>query len=519
MRAVAIRRATREERPGPRRESRPRPRPAPMLVVLVTLVAHQPVAPATITVDDACSLADAITSANTDTATGGCTAGSGVDQIVLTAPVTLTEELPIVTSEVLIDGQGHAISRDDAAPAFRILAFALNGDVALHNTTVSNGIAERGGGVYSDATNLDVVDSRIVGNQASLRGGGLFGAYGTFAITLVNTTVSGNHTDGDGGGLFAPYLSNVFIESSTISNNFAGDDGGGVSTDMYTTTTITNSTVSGNIALDKGGGLYNAYYSDVMTLTSTTVSGNQAPEGGGVYAFPYFGNTPAGHYTYLVLENSIVAGNTTGGNCRAQFQIDEGGNFDDDGSCLGASPIAAGVDFDAMLADNGGPTLTHALLPGSVAIDAAGDCGLAVDQRGFARTPPCDSGSVELGAAPVGGSVSLIEGHRATCLNLTTGSEVSFVLAPGATSWDCEANGLGVVAGDIVRQAVSGVSAGGAGGTVIGLAARRASCRNLTTGQSVAIDLSTGPSWDCVSADLGVSRGDRVRQDSLGAVF
>ena len=54
------------------------------------------------------------------------------------------------------------------------------------------------------------------------------------------------------------------------------------------------------------------------------------------------------------------------------------------------------MDFDTNLADNGGPTQTHALLPGSVAIDFAGDCGLETDQRGLPRNDgACDSGSYE----------------------------------------------------------------------------------------------------------------------------
>ena len=76
--------------------------------------------------------------------------------------------------------------------------------------------------------------------------------------------------------------------------------------------------------------------------------------------------------------------------------VDAGGNLDDDGTC---PVIGIVTEVDPALADNGGPTATHALLAGSSAIDANGDCGLATDQRGFARDTACDGGAFEFAAA------------------------------------------------------------------------------------------------------------------------
>ena len=91
------------------------------------------------------------------------------------------------------------------------------------------------------------------------------------------------------------------------------------------------------------------------------------------------------------LTNSIIANSLVGGDCGGAGGVnDSGNNFGGDPSCFGSSTITPGVDFDTTLADNGGPTLTHALLAGSVAIDA-GACDLDFDQRGV----PCDSGSYE----------------------------------------------------------------------------------------------------------------------------
>ena len=78
-----------------------------------------------------------------------------------------------------------------------------------------------------------------------------------------------------------------------------------------------------------------------------------------------------------------------------------GYNLDSDGSC-GFTQATDLLAMDAQLGplqDNGGPTLTHNLDPGSPATNAvpAGDCAIATDQRGEDRSQGdgCDIGAVE----------------------------------------------------------------------------------------------------------------------------
>jgi hypothetical protein len=148
-----------------------------------------------------------------------------------------------------------------------------------------------------------------------------------------------------------------------------------------------------------GGGLYNSGNS-TLTLTQTTVSDNFAfTAGGGLY-----------NEGTLTLTHSLVAKNSYGGDCRNTSDrslISQGYNVDSDGSCQLTAPTdRPGVDpLFGPLQDNGGPTLTHALLPGSPAIDAipwgTNGCGttLISDQRWQARPQPaggaCDSGAYE----------------------------------------------------------------------------------------------------------------------------
>jgi hypothetical protein len=102
---------------------------------------QSPVLAATIAVGGPCTLVDAITAANTDTATGGCPAGRGADTLVLPAgsTQTLLTGLPVISSQITIAGQGSTIRRADGAPAFSLLAVNSTGDLTLQETTLRGG--------------------------------------------------------------------------------------------------------------------------------------------------------------------------------------------------------------------------------------------------------------------------------------------------------------------------------------------------------------------------------------------
>ena len=220
------------------------------LTLVGLLVLPQAVAPAVIPVAGGCTLVDAITAANTDSPKNACTAGSGADEIHLTANVTLTlalgdnstpygfRGLPVISTDVTIKGYGFTIARDvtTPAPVFGIFAVSTTGMLSLDNTTVSGGDAAVGSGLRND-------------------GGGILN-YGT--LTLTNSTVSDNVAGGIAGGILNYYYATTTLINSTVSGNTARF-GGGIY-NIYGTTTLINSTVSGNSALNPtgggGGGIY-----------------------------------------------------------------------------------------------------------------------------------------------------------------------------------------------------------------------------------------------------------------------
>ena len=258
-----------------------------------------------------------------------------------------------------------------------------------------------GGGIFASGTAI-ISNVMIAGNESDYFGGGL-SAEGT--ATLMDSRVTNN--DARAGGGASARNGALTIISSTIDGNYATISGGGLYTYFGGTVNAINSTVSGNSTLGRGGGLKS--YGQA-SLTNSTVTGNSALSGGGIWS------SDATELTATLIANSL-----DGGNCALGID-DLGNNFADDDTCGTVPDTLTGLD--PVLADNGGPTPTHALLAGSTAIDAAGDCGLQTDQRGFSRSDgACDSGSFEFGAGQ--GLLLAVSGVCPGVVTIEVSSEVA----------------------------------------------------------------------------------------------
>jgi hypothetical protein len=356
---------------------------------------------------DQCTLRAAIQEANV-------TAGDDTIDIGVTGTVNLTEVLPDLSSNIEIVGPGadqFTVRRADTAEDFRI--FHVTGDttvVTISGITISNGNvpSDSGGGILNaDAGTVTVTDSTISGNTAD-NGGGIA-------------------NDGDG---------SLTVGGSTISDNTAFDEGGGIysltefpdddpDNDPDTSTTITNSTISGNSAESEGvvgaagGGVLNV--SGLTVIEFSTITNNTAPNGQGSGVASVEGNfTPTEVLSSIISANKGTDVDFVLGDDNNSFVSNGYNLIGDDGNATGAfnntgDQVATVNNINAMLgplADNGGPTQTHALLTGSPAIDAGPPTdGVpiacpppAIDQRGVTRpwdgnadsTPRCDIGSFEL---------------------------------------------------------------------------------------------------------------------------
>ena len=241
--------------------------------------------------------------------------------------ITLGSQLAVADSAGLTIDGGSANITVSGNNAVRVLDVRSGAKLILNNLTVANGRGASGGGIYNNGT-----------------------------LTVTNSTLSGNS---------APDV---------------GNSGGGIQNNNGTVT-VSNSTLSGNSANYRGGGIQN-FNGGTLTVTNSTLSGNSVTDvdygrGGGI-------SNSGGSAT---LQNTIVANSPSGGDCYGTV-TDGGHNLDSDGNCgFGtANNSLSGVDpLLGPLADNGGPTKTHALLAGSPAIDKGNSFGATADQRGVAR--------------------------------------------------------------------------------------------------------------------------------------
>ncbi len=403
----------------------------------------------------ACTLPDAVASANSDSSVGGCSAGSGADTIVLSETVVLDtvavvdegeNGLPTVASEIVIDGGGSSILRDQVGPPFRIVKVDALGDLTLQNVTLSHGsigssdpLVYRDGGAVLSRGQLTLSDSHVTYNRASRFGGGI-ASFGE--AVLQNSTVNDNDAL-SAGGIYN--VGSMEIVESTLHGNFAYSyfgDGGAIVNGVDGELAITRSTLDSNrLALDYGAGGAIASWG-VLVVFNSTISNNFAPYGGAISGdatianSTFYGNdtNPDSASYSAALTGSFILYSTIlrnydgfdTYNCRSWTVItDLGNNLVDDDSCGDLPAIDPGLD--TTLADNGGPTRTHALLEGSVAINSGPDCTAATDQRGVPRDDgACDSGSFEVDCHAPQGSEQTLEGGSTndertveTCLSIT----------------------------------------------------------------------------------------------------
>ena len=257
----------------------------------------QPASAADIAVNSSCSLANAITASNTDTATGGCSAGSGVDTISLSGDITLSAALPQMTTGVTINGNSHTI---DGASSYRIfdISTPYNADgnsaaqrvFTINNLTMRNGNSSEGGAIRVNGARADNLASLTLSNcnvhssRSSAHAGGIFARN---ALLNVGTTtlMSGNSATHSGGAIWADTSTVNVIGGSTLTNNTAGLYGGSLHA-IDTTLTLQNAAITHSTSTHEGGGIAYFYGNGrAVTISLVVINDNRSGRnGGGLYA-------------------------------------------------------------------------------------------------------------------------------------------------------------------------------------------------------------------------------------------
>ena len=336
-----------------------------------------------------CSLREAVLAANADPDSDAILLPAGHFRLTIPGPgVDATEGDLNLAEDVTITGVGARLTVIDAQGLDRVF------DIAIGITA-------------------EIDDVTVTGGQTSFDGAGISSA-GT--LTLLRDTVSANSAGGHGGGISSLYA--LSVEQSTISANRAASGGGGIV--FGGTALVRDSTLVGNVAggagSDGSGGAIERPGAGALVLSSSTLTDNRSynpiAAGGGLELLD------------ATVDNSIVANNVAylndqslGALSNCGGAVTSGGHNLSDGTDCGFTQPGDQEGVPVLLgplADNGGPTDTEAVLPGSLALDAGAGCA-ATDQRSVSRPRgnACEVGAYEF-APP------LVTTTAATSIGFTT---------------------------------------------------------------------------------------------------
>ncbi|MEW6365301.1 MAG: choice-of-anchor Q domain-containing protein [Acidobacteriota bacterium] len=252
-----------------------------------------------------------------------------------------------------IEGHGATLMRsaDGGTPSFRILKQG-NGALILNDLTVAGGFTPHEGGIFHLSSGI---------------------------TSIQRCTLTGSHSDNKGEALYIGNSCNVTLVNCTLSGN--------------------SSAKTSDLSNSAGGGCINTR--GTLTLRHCTVANNlhtgPAASGGGIRVWGTLTlvNTVLGNNSDQSGPNDLerVSGTVNSTNSLIEALAAGTINGTDVGNITGLDTVLG------PLADNGGLTMTHALLPSSPAIDAASaaDCE-SQDQRGLPRPSGlgCDIGAYEL---------------------------------------------------------------------------------------------------------------------------
>src|SRR6266536_6678680 len=347
------------------------------------------------------------------------------------------------------------------------LADAKDGDTIDFDPKLSGGTIKLSDRLDFDKsitiTGLGANKLTIDGN-GTIVGGGVFDTRGSRVhqdktITIANLTI----THGPVSGIYVNGLRHLTVDSCAIRDNSRFGSGGGIYAKFNDTSgppfvTVKNCEISGNSATERGGGIANL--GGVLTVSNSTISGNSAAAGGAItnerFASPaileirnctisgnvgggLYNEGPSEHDAVVTIGNTIFKRHPSGANISNSggMIVSAGFNLSNDGvktylNAVSDFVLESGAELGVdPLQNNGGPTKTHALEPGSWGVDS-GDPGFTpppdFDQRGprFVRVANgrIDKGAFEVQVPPTGTPPPSILGNISMRAFVQTGDNV-----------------------------------------------------------------------------------------------
>lgn len=309
-----------------------------------------------------CSLREAINSANTL---------PGLETIEFIIPATETifltpnTQLPIINDNLMMNGNGQTVAAVADHWDTRVFEIETGSAVTITHMTIRDGrLQGRPGAAFFNRGRLTLIESTVRDNYVASYGGTGGGIYNNQGlVTLIRSAVIVNYSDFDAAGI-GNYGGTVIIDNSTVSKNTTYEGISGVINRQNSTLIIRNSTMGENWGFTQSSDLYN--FGEVYMVNSILASGCKN-EG-----------------EILQNDSNLIVN----GLCEADY---------------GGNPMIK------LLADNGGPTQTHDLWPGSPAFNNANSTYCpTIDQRGISRPQGagCEIGSFESKLSPTAVSLT-----------------------------------------------------------------------------------------------------------------
>ena len=280
-------------------------------------------------------------------------------------------------------GAGGAILVSDSSLFIESTSFENNQAIAMNGGTENSVRAETSGGAIAttNGSEISVLRSVFNGNSAS-RGGAIAPINQTGTTVIAESTFSNNDAESLGGAIWT--RSKIEVALSTFYSNNADTGGGALFfqplNDSAAGSFLTRNTLVGNTGGNGGDAIFIESRITRLALAANLIIGNSTTGGN---------------------RNCAELGTATGTNSENLFALQQN-NISDDGTCGAATIIEDGANLFTFGTpqDNGGPTPTIALQPGSIAIDAGGapgefGCTAAADQRGVIVIDNCEIGSFE----------------------------------------------------------------------------------------------------------------------------
>ena len=331
--------------------------------------------------------------------------GDTIDATGIAGAITLTSGVLLVNKSVTINGAGADELAVDGNATSTVFQIGSGKIVTISGLTIRNGQGNFGGGILNgDSATLTIINSTLSGNT----GGNGGGSFNSGTLSVINSTVSGNMAS-EGAGIYNSGAGALTITNSTFSSNTAG--GGGVSLNLGTLQ-IANSTLSDNSAAFAGG------FFNLGTLQIENTILKAGPSGVNIYSNGVGGVTSLGYNISSDNGNGFLTG---------------------PGDQINTDPLLG------PLQNNGGSTFTHALLPGSPAIDM-GDPNFTpppfFDQRGpgFNRVV---NGRIDIGSFEV--QTQTVAIHLEASGRKVGGINTVRLTWTGATSNNVDVNRDGIV--------------------------------------------------------------------------